>query len=753
MTKKIQQKKIMALTNRPEIRIIGRCKLDTEALFEKMPLIICNEECFHQNKYVYKKIWHNHYESLYKQFDADVRDNIYEKAYRRTFYDHSRFANTGLKAPDAEETLGYITAGFKEALSEDLVAAEAMNLTFKCYFRGEGLALVSLSGAKDTFWLFPSRFVEVEEYTDYTALTGGQRKAVISGSENADETDLITADSLSYNDALTLKDNAVSALLSLEDEMDDVRQAKVKGLSELQAEIDKLTAQMETKKKALLDELEIKKQEMESKLEKMENTIFRLDSEIYSIRCYTGEVVEVNQIRSGKAADKSSPIVFYQKMRYLDEELGRIVSIYDADFSDAKYFETLIASRDDVLEAFLPAKRSIALIKVSRTGKGFRNTEFPGLLEAFDKYHGDKVAILIRDGENLYIAWTDDDRINFTEDAFLKPETRILEEDEDRLLAQGKHESDAEYEKRIIAYQKKAVRESLGRYYVFSLLQGMLDRDLIKLPEKVKLSDSKYIIFSMADGWLDDNRYGTLGDMIARCNASVKKGDHVLMTSSLWARTSEIKNDRGRGYANRTWDVSANDKEIYPVNLVEHIAHYSYVYEDNDKTTESRTAWRISDEEYKQKFIDSYYADRYSKIEMVSGTEDYRYYVSLLKQTSWSGTARANFEICKDEFINLTFMNSVWLEYVLTGSKSGHVIIGGRSVDFVYTIPYIKKALAYVRKREEITAEQIKAIDPVILQDPEWPAKLSEWMLEKDVHNFSEYQTKRFCKAYKEKQQ
>ena len=95
-------------------------------------------------------------------------------------------------------------------------------------------------------------------------------------------------------------------------------------------------------------------------------------------------------------------------------------------------------------------------------------------------------------------------------------------------------------------------------------------------------------------------------------------------------------------------------------------------------------------------------------------------------------------------------MNSVWLEYVLTGSKSGHVIIGGCSVDFVYTIPYVKKALAYVRKREEITAEQIKAIDPVILQDPEWPAKLSEWMLEKDVHNFSEYQTKRFCKAYKE---
>lgn len=749
---KIQQKKIMALTNRPEIRIIGRCKLDTEALFEKMPLIICNEECFHQNKYVYKKIWHNHYESLYKQLDADARDNIYEKAYRRTFYDYSRFANTGLKAPDTGETLGYIAAGFKEALSEDLGAAEAMNLTFKCYFRGEGLALVSLSGAKDTFWLFPSRFVEVEEYTDYTALTGGQRKEVISGSETADDTGIMTTDSLTYSDAIALKDNAASALSVLEAEMDDVKQAKVAGLAELQAEIDKLTAQMETKKKALLDELELKKQEMESKLEEMENTIFRLDSEIYSIRCYTGEVVEVNQIKTGKAADTSSPIVFYQKMRYLDEELGRIVSIYDADFSDAKYFETLIASRDDVLEAFLPAKRSIALIKVSRTGKGFRNTEFPGLLEAFDKYHGDKVAILIRDGENLCIAWTDDDRINFTEDAFLKPETRILEEDEGSFLEQGKYESDPEYKKRIKAYQKRAVGESLGRYYVFTLLQGMLDRGLIKLPDKIKLSESKYIIFSMADGWLDDNRYGTLGDMIARCNASVKAGDAILMTSYLFARSdSYCRNDRGRGYADRTHDVHAKDKEIYPVNLIEHIAKYEYdvVYKDGDAQHHSTS---LTDAEYKERFETERYAYRYENIRKIEGSDKYNYFVSLRKEYSLSGEARANFQVYPEEFINLTFMNSVWLEYVLTGSKSGHVIIGGRSVDFAYTIPYIKKALSYVRKREEVAAEYISEIDPAILQDPEWPAKLSEWMLEKDVHNFSKYQTKRFCKAYKEKQ-
>ena len=215
----------------------------------------------------------------------------------------------------------------------------------------------------------------------------------------------------------------------------------------------------------------------------------------------------------------------------------------------------------------------------------------------------------------------------------------------------------------------------------------------------------------MADGWLDDNRYGTLEEMIKRSNASVKKGDYILMTSSLWAYSKEHKNDRGRGYSDRTWDVRAKDKEIYPVNLTEHIAQYSYTYMSDDGPKTNNTGWRISDEEYRQKFVESYYADRYTDVEMIPGTEGYRYYLSLLKTASLSGSARANFEVYKDEFINLTFLNSVWLKYVLRGSKSGSVKIGGCSVDFAHVIPYIKKALAFIENRESETLAQIIKID------------------------------------------
>lgn len=738
----MREGKLMA-KDRLEIKIIGRCTLDTKALLEKMPLIIFNEEVG-ANKFCYKKIWQNHYPGIYLRLDSADRDHYYESAYRRTFYDYSRFG-IGFKEPNEKERLEMVARGFREAFAEDLKAAEAMNLSFKCYFRGEGLAIVSLSGSENTFWLFPSHFVEVEEYADYTALSGSERKAAISGGINVGEADITPVNSMSYCDALALKDSTASSLSALESEMEDVKSAKVEGLSELQAEIDRLTEQMESKKRILLDELNVRKQEMEAKLEEMENTLFKLDSEIYSIRCYTGEVVEVNQIKSGIGADISSPVVFYQKMRYLDEELGKIASIYNADFSDAVYFETLIASRTDVMEAFLPAKRSIALVRVSRTGKGFYNTEFPGLLEKFDKYHGNKVAVLIRDGDNLYIAWTDDDRINFSEDAFFRPETRTLEEGEGSVLERGRYESDREYEDRIKAYQKKTVKESLGRYYVFSLLQGMLDRGLIKLPGKANIADSEYIIFSMADGWLDDNRYGTFSDMISRCNASVRTGDDILMTSRLVARSDGAwgKNDRGRGYADRTHDVMAKDREIYKINLIEHLAQYRYDHEGSG----SETTWRLTDEEYRDKF-EGRFKDCYSNVQKVEGSDDYRYYVSLLKSYSLSGSARANFQVYPNEFINLTFMNSTWLEYILTNSKSGSVRIGGNIVDFAYTIPYIKKALSHVREREEIIAREIAEIDRSVLQDPEWPAKLSEWMLEKDVHNFSEHQTKRFCKHY-----
>ena len=59
-------------------------------------------------------------------------------------------------------------------------------------------------------------------------------------------------------------------------------------------------------------------EELEEKKEQLEGQIYLLDSQIYAIRCYAGEVVNFTRIRSGKNAPDTEPIVVHQKLRFLD---------------------------------------------------------------------------------------------------------------------------------------------------------------------------------------------------------------------------------------------------------------------------------------------------------------------------------------------------------------------------------------------------------------------------------------------------
>jgi hypothetical protein len=309
------------------------------------------------------------------------------------------------------------------------------------------------------------------------------------------------------------------------------------------------------------------------------------------------------------------------------------------------------------------------------------------------------------------------------------------------------------------------LRRQLGRYYVFTLLQGMIDRNVINFPEKINIrSNSKYIVWSYADGWITTNEYGTFSEMIERCNKSVKSGDMILITDSIRPERASgfygeyvsqaYNNDRGRGEKNRTHDVYARDNTIYPVNLVEHIAKYKYDVE-YDKDLEiikgKKEIW--TDAEYKEVVNRDWnrYSYELKNIKKQEGTDEYNIFISLEKSENWmtGKCARANFNVCSDEFINLTFMNSVWLEYVLTNHKGGEIYIHGEYVDFAYVIPYIKNALAHVRKREVQFADWIKQIDSTVLQDEKWQVKLTEWMLENDIHNFSEFRAKQFVRYYK----
>ena len=77
----------------------------------------------------------------------------------------------------------------------------------------------------------------------------------------------------------------------------------------------------------------------------------------------------------------------------------------------------------------------------------------------------------------------------------------------------------------------------------------------------------------MADGWIEDNTYGSWKDILDSSNGEIKKGDMVLTMQRITRddagdfkrRYEKYNNDRGRGEKNRTHDVSISDCKVYPV--------------------------------------------------------------------------------------------------------------------------------------------------------------------------------------------
>ena len=66
-------------------------------------------------------------------------------------------------------------------------------------------------------------------------------------------------------------------------------------------------------------------------------------------------------------------------------------------------------------------------------------------------------------------------------------------------------------------------------------------------------------------------------------------------------------------------------------------------------------------------------------------------------------------------------------------------------MDYAYLIPYFKKALEYIREREQQEAELIEQY--VRLKEfSEWQILLSHWKIAKKVHKLTDYQAKRFAK-------
>ena len=383
----------------------------------------------------------------------------------------------------------------------------------------------------------PEKYLEYIPPKDYSAMTPLQvRKQLGVGisQEDGDMQSLVSAEveaSLTGADLKKSLEDQNQAIADIEQEMKDTREAKTGELAELRMELERVQAELDAKKSALMAELEQKKRYMEQMKEQMENQIYMLDSQIYAIRCFAGEVVQFAHIRSGRNASITEPIVIHQKLRFLDEDLGRLASLYEIQWERLDLFEQFLRHSPLALDTFAPNERCVVLVRLSRTGtqQGRDNIRpYTNLFKNYEYYHGKTVGIIIRNGENLYLGWTEEDRVHIEDDLLIsKVVTEVTPGKDPEFMFESERER---YEQQQKAERRRFVDGLVSRSFVYNILQGVVEHtDMLPLPEGVALNKpSEYVIYSVADKWLADNRFGSFNEIVEKSNNRVTEGDMLL---------------------------------------------------------------------------------------------------------------------------------------------------------------------------------------------------------------------------------
>lgn len=620
----------------------------------------------------------------------------------------------------------------------------------------------------------PEKYLIFTPAKDYSGLTAAQVRLSLGTGHDAECTNLVPAEAEQSLTGANLKgqlSQQQSLLDELKKQMDDVDGAKTGELAELKREMQALQKKLWKRQEELRAELNQKKAEMEEQKEKLEGQIYLLDSQIYAIRCYAGEVVKFAKIRSGKNAADNEPIVIHQKLRYLDEDLGRLASLYEIQWEDIEMFESFLKHSPLALDTFAPNERCVMLVRLSRNAKQYGESDdypYQNLLKAYNYYHGKTVGIIIRNGENVYLGWTEEERVHIDDDLII---SQVITEIVPGKMPEFDFDSDRErYIKEQKAQRKQLLDGLVSRRFVYSILQGIVDNSsILPLPKGIHLGkQSEYVVYSVADKWLTDDKYGSFNSIVEKCNSVVSKGDTLLTVQQLVPEReshgynycdARWHNVRGRGEQNRTHDCSVDDCTLYPANVVEYDTPVPMIryrslekpgYFELQRNPDMKPYWRESVIE--KRHADTLMMENDEIIEEFD--EKTRHvFVSVEKmdgQNSWDyhkgdKLARANFELHENEYINLTYMNSVWLEWVITNKSLGGWTAGGKAVDYAYAIRYLKTALDFIRKREAEERTLLDAIDPSICNDADWPVKLSAWKMDKGVRAITEYQAKRFA--------
>lgn len=267
-------------------------------------------------------------------------------------------------------------------------------------------------------------------------------------------------------------------------------------------------------KKSLLDE---KLKEFDDRISLYKDKIKEINQMVSAIELYYGIKEEVKTITTGTTASIDTKISIRQKILFMDEECA-ISDVYGHlkdgfDYNNIEDFCSWLKNTHN-RDQIIPEQKSIIVLKPRRYNKDYRNSYENALLNQYNR----ESYILIRNGENLYLIFTENLYIYDT----VFPSKDVANKLFEKISQDFRKKSGEEINYRSIFSRTKA-------FAVF--VQGILDRTTLLHPIKENSNylygsaDVEYIYDD--DNILSDSR-PRYREWIREINKEIKVGSRIV---------------------------------------------------------------------------------------------------------------------------------------------------------------------------------------------------------------------------------
>lgn len=447
------------------------------------------------------------------------------------------------------------------------------------------------------------------------------------------------------NELLVKENNQISVtsdLNKMETEIEAVNDFTHEALASKLEEVNILKAQMEAKISELHEQQALMLQKMEAKLAEYKHQLLIMKTDITAFEYRHGLTVNFTPIHKGEKAPVEQPIIVHQKIIFLDEDLPRLQEFYDIDSNS---LEVAIKNSDALLEHICPTNKGITFLKNRHSSKKYHlnNTVMKFILDTTPN----SVGMVVRNGENVWLTWFDENDIELSEDSFASKAT-----DEYTSLSLVK-----------------------SRYYISNVILGLIERgELLQLNHSVTdLFNDTGIIFSNADSQIADSTYIELGELVDKLNKYTRPDDPIYVLNTIRDKASYSyygssgETERGRG------DNSLTDGVV-----VERGFH------------------RIKGVDYMTNLTARFY---------VSGEKDCSFSWEEPKKI------KPALYIENDEYINLKFLTSTLVDYYIHTKRIGRMSNSGMYVDYSHMLPILFNIKEKLIEQEKIDRLHIPAKD------------------------------------------